>query len=727
MSSKHRPEQDVFDELAGLCLSPGFAHAIALLTVRDNYVPIEDELTADGMAHMFTRERLIRSEINALVGLMLKGPVDYSQPDHETLLRYMQRAEELLEEIHRGMEAVTWASAFDPTKGPDDKWGGAAMREPVFYCTESAYRCQYEDFSVRKYRADNDWLLKNCGFKIEDVQAVMRAVSEHTERHIPQTYADMEFVEPAKRTILPGFTFSEQDIQAKAGIPLDTVKSVLRAFSVPPAERNVEFRTISDFNVITSTPFLLMPDGRYLAFHPLNHAEALYESPYYWMLKDKPYWPTLSKNRGDFAETLSEELLAKVFGNGRVFRNVKFKKKGTKVDIGEIDVLVLFGDRAIVLQAKTKKMTIAAKKGSDLFIQKDFGESVQDACDQAFSCGSSLLDRDMEFFDSSGQPLQIPALKLIYPLCIVTDHYPALSFQTRQYMKYQSTNGIAPPFVLDVFALDAMTEMLQTPLRLLSYIDRRAKYIEVVIAHHELTVLSYHLKQNLYFDPKVDSVMLEDDISTDLDIAMAARRDGVPGKKTPTGILTKMLGTRVMHIVEQIESRPDPDTIELGFQLLMLGEDSFGQLGDIIGQLSDAAMADGGHHDCFMSFGKEGMGLTVHVNNDPIDVATERLRRMCTKRKYEREAAGWYGMCIFPAGNRLRFGMVLEYPWVFDAKMHEATKNMPSLGKLPVGPVVHSQRPAGSRARPGRNEPCYCGSSKKYKKCCLPKDEEANR
>ena len=24
--------------------------------------------------------------------------------------------------------------------------------------------------------------------------------------------------------------------------------------------------------------------------------------------------------------------------------------------------------------------------------------------------------------------------------------------------------------------------------------------------------------------------------------------------------------------------------------------------------------------------------------------------------------------------------------------------------------------------RPGRNEPCHCGSGKKYKKCCLGKD-----
>jgi hypothetical protein len=28
--------------------------------------------------------------------------------------------------------------------------------------------------------------------------------------------------------------------------------------------------------------------------------------------------------------------------------------------------------------------------------------------------------------------------------------------------------------------------------------------------------------------------------------------------------------------------------------------------------------------------------------------------------------------------------------------------------------------------RPGRNEPCHCGSGRKYKQCCLAKDEAAS-
>ncbi|HUU34021.1 MAG TPA: SEC-C metal-binding domain-containing protein [Vicinamibacterales bacterium] len=30
---------------------------------------------------------------------------------------------------------------------------------------------------------------------------------------------------------------------------------------------------------------------------------------------------------------------------------------------------------------------------------------------------------------------------------------------------------------------------------------------------------------------------------------------------------------------------------------------------------------------------------------------------------------------------------------------------------------------APTPARPGRNEPCHCGSGRKYKQCCLPNDE----
>ncbi len=41
------------------------------------------------------------------------------------------------------------------------------------------------------------------------------------------------------------------------------------------------------------------------------------------------------------------------------------------------------------------------------------------------------------------------------------------------------------------------------------------------------------------------------------------------------------------------------------------------------------------------------------------------------------------------------------------------------LGKAPVARLDGEAPGAGGQRKVGRNEPCPCGSGKKYKKCCL--------
>ena len=67
-------------------------------------------------------------------------------------------------------------------------------------------------------------------------------------------------------------------------------------------------------------------------------------------------------------------------------------------------------------------------------------------------------------------------------------------------MKYEATETVSPLFAMDVFALDAMTETLSSPLHFLSYVDRCTGYTDKLMASHDLMILSYHLKQNLWVD-----------------------------------------------------------------------------------------------------------------------------------------------------------------------------------------------------------------------------------
>ena len=84
-----------------------------------------------------------------------------------------------------------------------------------------------------------------------------------------------------------------------------------------------------------------------------------------------------------------------------------------------------------------------------------------------------------------------------------------------------------------LFFLDILTEFLNQPLFLLSYIDRRSSYTDSVMASTEIVLLSMHLKRNLWLDEnKFDFMHLEDDIASDLDAAFMVRRLGIPGQRT---------------------------------------------------------------------------------------------------------------------------------------------------------------------------------------------------
>ena len=84
-----RNEQEIFDELARLCTSPGYVHAVAYLCFRDNVVRYQGEMTSDDMRHLFSKERLVRTEISTLIGLLVNEDVDFALPTPEVTQKYV--------------------------------------------------------------------------------------------------------------------------------------------------------------------------------------------------------------------------------------------------------------------------------------------------------------------------------------------------------------------------------------------------------------------------------------------------------------------------------------------------------------------------------------------------------------------------------------------------------------------------------------------------------------
>lgn len=710
-------EQKIFDDLGELCASQGYIHVLASISLRDNTIGYRDHLSGSNVAASYASDRTVRTEFSMLLGLLLKHGIDTAFPSDEVLRELAARTRVLLDELHgclgRPMaQAVVAAFGQHREIGSSsvkaDVFGnGDVLREPIFYGGESAYSFQYREFSLIRYRGDDAWLVANKGFGVGDARQVAVALARLASDKLTKLTEGGDRSDAVLRDVLPGFCFGLDEVADEARLATATAEAVLAAFTAPVSPTNAGFKSLGDYNEANAFPIVRLDDGKYCALQTYGVGEALYESPFYWMAADKSYKETAFANRGAFTEEMTAARLAAVFGRGRVHRGVDVMRRGIRVT--EVDVLILFANRAIVVQCKSKKLTLLARKGNDLRLRDDFKKSVQDAYDQARLCAVSLCDRDLTFVGGDGREVAIPELRAIYPVCVVSDHYPALTVQARQFLVQEVGGAIRPAFVADVFLVDVLAEMLASPLSFLSYLDRRVGYGDRIFASNELSILGHHLRRNLWIGSGTDVLAIGDEGSIDLDAAMTVRREGLAGSRTPEGILDQLDAPSVNRLMSGLERGDDEALVSLGLTLLKLGGEALFELALGIEKMAYRAAMDGKLHDITVTLG-DGIGLTAHSGTGSAALADLAIR--CRRSKYRHRASLWYGLQVRPLDRFPISGLMLDYPWEFDPALDEATAGMPDASQR------RSRAP--ETAKLGRNVRCTCGSGRKYKRCCGP-------
>lgn len=690
-----RTEAEIFSELEEICASKGYIHILASIVLKDDTIHYSGKMQESDMDHLYSKERLIRSEISTLAGLMIKNEINFSVPSSKDFQVLVSSTYKLMSELHEALNAPFRISPEKLLK-ENIHVRSSMLRELFYYCGESAYYFQFRDFATRKYSSDNAWFVDVKKFSVNNYGEVLNAICSIYQSNLKglQSLRQEDGVDQSR--ILDIFTITKDAIVELTGLKESLVQRILDEFSISQP-CNCSFSHLNDFNSYNAKPLIQLDDTRYVLLQIYSIAEAFYESPYYWMLSDKGYLNESLKNRGDFAESFTAEKLQKVFGEQRVYKNVNIVLQ--QETVGEIDVLVLFSDRAIVIQDKSKKLTLEARKGNDQKIKEDFLGSVQSAYDQAYSCSKLLGNPACKFMTPNKQEVPIRSYyKEIYPICVVLDVYPALNFQVRDFLKYESTDVLQPPFVLDIFVLDVISEFLTSPIRFLSYINIRANYLEKISSSNEFSVLSLHLKQNLYIDEEVSHIYLDDSISASLDLAMLARRDAVNAPITPEGILTQFVDSIFGKLIASLENEENEAAINLSFVFLQAGEETIGLINDGLKTTISAAIKDGGTHD--FGFGIADTGVTFHCNNLPKQEAVEKLLAHASLKKYTQKRDNWFAVLMAPnLEPKIMLCVHMNDTWEYEKDMEEAAN------------ILFQSKP-----NPKRNESFSVGIKKNQKK-----------
>jgi hypothetical protein len=155
--------------------------------------------------------------------------------------------------------------------------------------------------------------------------------------------------------------------------------------------------------------------------------------------------------------------------------------------------------------------------------------------------------------------------------------------------------------------------------------------------------------------------------------------------------------------------------IDLGLLLVQLDEDTVKELSSHIEKIRSQARKDLGSHDVTISIAEGSVGLTIHCNYREVDAAMSGIRRHCELRKYAQKADRWFGVLVGPDDGLVIAACKLDHPWAQDAKLDEATADMPR-------GILNRRRfdwRTGRKKKVGRNSPCTCGSGKKAKRCCF--------
>ncbi len=494
-------QKEVIGKIEAITSHYDFIHVLAAIILNDFCSPINK---LDKKNYW---EQLNYGELAFLIGLWVKK---CKKTDFEFDINATSK------QIHELMEQLHTAVLEEMPKLPDIDQdptnflvSGARFKEAFFYSSTGAYDYQYIDKAIEKYRYDEKWIKDNKRFSIDSFKTFFVHVRKTMQKKL-----DIK--------VRSGFK-KREDLLDVVCLTSDELyngntefKQIALQFTIE-LEKNAiaNLNEIGDYNEYQTKPLIKLDENNYFIGVPFFLAEAIYESPFYWMAEDSAYTTQRLENRGLAAENMVYSMLSKVFGTSNTLAGVKIKKNSTNT-ITDIDVLCLHNDISIIVQVKSKKLTALSKQGSISQILIDFDKAVKSAFLQGLKCRDCISSHEDYIFEEKGIKVnnKLLRIKKTYVICIVLDAYPAISHLTHSLL-YESETESA--LSLTVFDLDAICHFLKTPKRLSDYLIKRIDNCRSYHSENESCYLGFYLKNDLKKLDDNSKMMIDSDYGSMID------------------------------------------------------------------------------------------------------------------------------------------------------------------------------------------------------------------
>ena len=701
-------EDHVLSKLKTLACSPGFIYTLAHVAAVNTF--IGDERNS-------SHERLSVKELTLVAGLLAIQPISTSYiPDEKALTAQITHLHALLSKLHdvaahpmaEGTESRAKAMLSTNATQTDmaiASPSGPEMVEPFFYVGTGAYDFQYLDLAIEKYGYDAEWIKSNAGLTVDLMVSAARQLQDLREHRFLRFLQAQPHDEKCNAA-LATFSFGRNDLNHLTD---NEFEALAEKFAITPGETKHSLDGIGSVNDLEITPIVRLAEDNFFLPVGFMLAKSVYESPFYWMSCDKDYSEAAFKNRGNLTEEIANRLLLPVFGD-KVYKNV------TVVDgkntLNEIDVLALAGNRALVVQAKAKRLTNLSRQGDDEKIRSDFSQAVQDAYEQGLLSRRLLLAGKHSFLDSEGNLLDLSsALEDVYVVCLTLDHFPALPYMTEEFLIKDDDDP--RPVAMSIFDLDILATYLTGPLDFAHYMHQRSRWSGRIHGSCEVSFLGWYLNRGLTLPQEVSGVILTESMAGLIDADFPTKRgrnqllSELLGIDSPCGgggsLENRWQSSELRQFINLMEKSPDPSATDAAFMLLDLSQEIASYFREKILEQMYKCHRTGNICGCCVPL-QDGSGISFVWIRESAARLRDVLHSHAAAYKYKHKSDRWLGLGATLVGADIALVFSHE-PWNPDAELDELARTL--------------LLPDGQGWKPSRNQPCWCGSGRKYKRCHL--------
>ena len=703
--SIHRSKQHVIQDIEALTRQPGFLHTLVFLCFRDLLVDPKEA------ANRNWRESLSYQELGLLSGLLVKHPLRTAHQSEDVVALQVSKVDVLFKELHDAYMAPMINSFKPPTTTaptPPDQpprtsiphGMGDFFAEAIFYAGSGAYDFQYLDLAAKRYEADAQWIVQHRGFNIEEACKIARQLKRRIKARLQGLTPPQSFNDLCDQR-LSVYSFEPHEI---TGLPSATIDAFIETFSLEPGTVNQGFNIYGDYNDFDARPVIRLGDGYYLLLVDFLLAQSIYESPFYWMNADPSYRDTASANRGKATTSIAYEMMVRVFGPTRVFQDVRVMRSKRET-VTDVDILAFVGNKAVVIQAKSKKLTQLARQGSEDKLRADFKAAIQHAYDQAIACRRALLDRGHTFVDNAGDQLRPEeSLDDAYLVCLTSDNYPSLSLQVEHFLTCKADSSA--PIAISLFDLDILTFYLRDPFDFVHYQRQRTATVDHFIVENETVLLAHYLSQPQLRSPSYDVQFLDASCAQWLDAHFPAAHGHAPTDASATR-LHRWKNDTFRLLLDQLKESRIPGFTDAVFMLYELPSESADQLVGLIESTKLKTAHDGKRHSISLPLGDRNKQGISFVCMSSAEMLFQDVLALGVLKKYQLRANEWLSLgSISRSSKMIDVATFTKKPWEPDPKLDALSRRL------------QPRRVMRGRKKVSRNAPCPCGSHLKFKKCC---------